>query len=185
MATGRLPIVGVMGSSTEQHAALAQEVGRLLARLGVHLLNGGGQGVMAAVSQAFAESEDRRGLVIGIVPCQEDDPGRPKEGYPNRWIEVPIYTHLPRSSTHGTDPMSRNHINVLSSDLIIALPGGPGTASECALAVHYRKPIIAYLSDGGSIPELPLQVPVARTLEQVEQFLQEHLRLGERGASSP
>jgi uncharacterized protein (TIGR00725 family) len=180
-----LPIVGVMGSSTNEHEALAQQVGQLVARLGVHLLNGGGQGVMAAVSRTFAESQDRRGLVIGILPCREDDPGRPKEGYPNPWIEIPVYTHLPRSGTRCTDPLSRNHINVLSSDAIIALPGGGGTASECALAVRYGKPIIAYLGDGGTIADLPPEVPVARTLEQVERFLQAHLHPGEQAAPAP
>ena len=30
--------------------------------------------------------------------------------------------------------MSRNHVNVLSSDVVVALPGGPGTLSELRLA---------------------------------------------------
>ena len=40
--------------------------------------------------------------------------------------------------------MSRNHINVLSADAIVALPGGAGTVSEAQLAVRYRKPILLF-----------------------------------------
>src|SRR5437899_564532 len=104
MSTQRRSIVGVMGSATDRHEVLASEVGCLLADLGVHLLTGGGQGVMAAVSEAFAAAPHRKGLVIGILPCQEGDPlCRPKTGYPNPSVEIPIPTHLPLSGTQGTE----------------------------------------------------------------------------------
>ena len=41
---------------------------------------------------------------------------------------------------------SRNHINILTSDLVILLPGGEGTASEAELAVRYNKSVIALAS---------------------------------------
>ena len=46
----RRQVVGVMGSGVERHDALAGAVGTWIARQGFHLLTGGGEGVMAAVS---------------------------------------------------------------------------------------------------------------------------------------
>ena len=76
----RLPIVGVMGSGAEPHAERAAEVGRWLAAIGVHLLTGGGGGVMAAVARAFHETPERRGLVIGILPAEAFGSATPKRG---------------------------------------------------------------------------------------------------------
>ena len=70
---------------------------------------------------------------------------KPKDGYPNRWVEIPVLTHLPLSGERGTEPMSRNHINVLSSDVIVALSGDAGTLSEVRLAVRYGRPVIAFV----------------------------------------
>ena len=39
----------------------------------------------------------------------------------NRFVELPIRTHLHLSGAQGTELASRNHINVLSSDVVIAL----------------------------------------------------------------
>ena len=89
----RIPIVGVMGSGTQSHYERASRLGRWLALEGVHLLTGGGSGVMTSVSQAFYETPDRRGLVIGIIPSIEGS-FAPKAGYPNKWVEIPIFTHL-------------------------------------------------------------------------------------------
>jgi uncharacterized protein (TIGR00725 family) len=172
-------VVGVIGSGSEDHRAAAEAVGALLANLGVHLLTGGGRGVMAAVSRAFAETPGRAGLVIGVLPCLEGDPTRSKEGYPNEWIEIVIPTHLPLSGERGTEPMSRNHINVLASNAVIALPGGPGTASEAELAVRYGRPILAFLESPGQIPGLPTDVPVVCSLGEVETFLRSALGLVE------
>lgn len=167
----RRPVVVVIGSGSEEHRAVAEAVGSLLARLGVHLLTGGGRGVMAAVSRAFAETAGRAGLVIGVLPCREGDSTRPKDGYPNPWVEIAIPTHLPLSGERGTEPMSRNHINVLAADVVLALPGGAGTASEAELAVRYGRPVLAFHEAAGQIPGLPDTVPVVHTLSEVEAFL--------------
>lgn len=168
----RLPIVGVMGSGSDAWKPRAGELGRLLAELGVHLLTGGGGGVMSSVSQAFFETPGRKGSVIAILPCREGDRlCRPKPGYPNRWVEIPIATHLPLSGREGQDPMSRNHINILSSDAVVALPGWEGTKSEVMLALQYRRPLVAYLSDRSELPGLPEEVLVATTRAEVEKFL--------------
>ena len=148
----------------------------MLAQLGVHLLTGGGAGVMASVSRAFFETPGRGGSVVGILPSEPDDPlCRAKAGYPNEWVEIPIATHLPLSGPRGTELLSRNHINILSSNAVIALPGGPGTRSEVELAVKYRRPVVAYLEDPSELPGIPETVTIASTLPEIERFLRDRL----------
>lgn len=147
-------IVGVMGSSEESHTELAVAVGRMLATEGWHLLTGGGGGVMAAVSEAFASVPKRRGKVIGVMRAAGDARTvatvEARRNYalkraPNPWVEIPVYTHLPLSGEEGKDPLSRNHINVLTADAVVVLPGGSGTLSELELAVEYGWPVLLCL----------------------------------------
>ncbi|MEW6379682.1 MAG: molybdenum cofactor carrier protein [bacterium] len=146
----RRTIIGVIGSGRERHEELASPLGVWLGQHGYHLLTGGGQGVMASVSEAFSSVPDRQGMVIGIIPAQDlyQDTGRanfrPKPGYPNEWVDIPVITHLPFSGTRGKENLSRNHINVLTPRVIIALPGGAGTVSEIELALEYRKPLLIF-----------------------------------------
>jgi uncharacterized protein (TIGR00725 family) len=174
--TRRLPVVGVMGSGDAAHADKAEPLGRWLATLEVHLLTGAGRGVMEAVSRAFQGVPGRAGLVVGIAPCG-DEPAVPRPGYPNPFVELAILTHLHLSGLSGTDPMSRNHINVLSSNVLIALPGGPGTSSEVELAVRYARPVIAFLDTRSDIPALPAEVPAVGTLAEVQDFVQRTLAM--------
>jgi hypothetical protein len=44
----------------------------------------------------------------------------------NKIAEIVIRTHLPYSGNQGLDPLSRNHINALTSDLIVIFPGRRG-----------------------------------------------------------
>ncbi|MBI1901653.1 MAG: DNA-binding protein, partial [Planctomycetia bacterium] len=105
-----------------------------------------------------------------------DDPlYAPRRGYPNPWVEIAVRTHLPLIGHRGQESLSRNHINVLTPTVLVALPGGPGTASEAALAVRYRRPIVAWLHDRGEIPNLPDSVPVAADLPAVQRFVSEKL----------
>jgi len=170
-----LPIVGVVASGTEsnepEHGRKAQEIGEWLASEGVHLLTGGGGGLMMAVSRAFYEQPNRRGLVIGVLPCVKDDPKTPKKNYPNRWVEIPIYTHLPLSGPEGGELLSRNHINVLTSQVIIALAGGEGTLSEVKLAVTYKRPVVAYVDSPADIPGLPNGIPIYQQIGAVQRFV--------------
>ncbi len=170
----RRPVVGVMGSSTRAFEDLAEPLGRWLASIGVHLLTGGGVGTMEAVSRAFAQVRPREGLVIGVLPADlPDGIAVPREGYPNSAVELAIFTHLPLSGITGTDPRSRNHINVLSSDVVVVLPGNEGTASEMALAVTYGKPVIAFFGGHAVGWRTPEGVPVARTMADIERFVRE------------
>ena len=133
--------------------------------------------MMASASRAFYEVSPRRGSVIGILPRGEVGP-RPKPGYPNAWVEIAIRTHLPLSGAQGSDPMSRNHINVLSSDVIIALPGGHGTGSEVELALRYGVPIVAFIGERNEIRGLPSEVAVEPQLRGVVTFVSDALASG-------
>ena len=177
----RRPVAGVMGSSTRAFEDLAVPLGRWLASAGVHLLTGGGVGTMEAVSRAFADVQPRAGLVVGVLPADlPDGIAVPRAGYPNPSVEIAIFTHLPLSGITGTDPRSRNHINILSSDVVIVLPGNEGTESEMTLAVRYGKPVIAFFGNHAVEWQPPPGVPVARTMAEVEAFVRESLagRLG-------
>jgi len=154
-----------MGSGSEPHEALAAPLGRLLAERGDHLLTGGGDGVMASVGAAFVSVEARAGRCIGVLPGPDHRPG-----YPNPSVEIAIRTHLPLTGAMGTDPRSRNHVNVLTADAIVALPGGEGTKSEVQLSVRYGRPAILY-GPRDAFWEWP-RVPHADSLEAVARFLE-------------
>ena len=79
-----------------------------------------------------------------------------------------------------TEPMSRNHLNVLSSDVIIALPGSAGTASEVRLARRYQRPLVAYLASRRDIPDLPDETRVESDFRRVQEFVRATLQQRER-----
>jgi len=121
----RPPIIGVMGGArvAPEVEALAGDLGRAVALEGWVVLSGGRDtGVMAAVSAGAAQAG---GLVVGVLPDGD----------------------LSRAAAHLTIPIrtglgdGRNIINILSSDVVVALPGGAGTLSEIALAVKNHKPL--------------------------------------------
>lgn len=165
-----LPIVGVMGSGSRAHADRSEPLGRWLGTLPVHLLTGGGGGVMEAVSRAFAQVKERDGRVIGVLPAAADGKG-PPPGYPNPWVEIPVQTHLPVRGVGGAHPMSRNHINVLSASVLVALPGGPGTGSEVQLALRYGVPLVGFLGAPEDIPDFPSSAAWTRNLKEVQAFV--------------
>lgn len=174
----RRPVVGVMGASGAPHAERSRRVGAWIARAGYHLLTGGGPGVMAAVTEAFVGVADRRGLAVGILPASGRGgtggaAGQPPPGYPNPWVEIAIRTHLDSLGERGGDERSRNHVNVLSSDVLILLPGSAGTASEARLALHYGRPSIAYLDARADLPGLPDAIPVEAEFARVEAFVRD------------
>ena len=163
-----------MGSHADAHADRSRRVGAWIARQGFHLLTGGGDGVMGAVSRAFVEVADRAGLVLAIVPSVTGDADHsPVPGYPNPWVEIPIYTHLDRGGPFGDEPTSRNHINVLTSTVVVVLPGGQGTASEARLALRYGTPCVAYLHSREEVPRLPDGIRIESDFSRIEEFVTE------------
>ena len=160
----KLPIVGVMGSGSDPYRGLSQQVGTLVARLGCHLLTGGGGGVMAETAGAFVKTEGRKGSSIGIIKGEVREEALQNGGLGglgglrglrrkfipgtvNEAVEIPIYTHLPLSGADGKDYRSRNHINVLTADILVALPGGEGTFSEVMLRLEYGSDVILFLGE--------------------------------------
>jgi uncharacterized protein (TIGR00725 family) len=143
-----------MGSGVEPYPELAAPLGAWIARAGCHLLTGGGRGVMEAAARAFCAVPGRRGLSIGIVRCDaapSPDPAsgrwrhRPRQ---NDWLELPIQTHL---HTSDTSIHSRNHLNVLTADALVVLPGNAGTASEIVLAARYGRRAVLFLGARGTV----------------------------------
>ncbi len=143
----KLPIIAVFGQGTParpERIALAKSVGARIAALGAHLLTGGGYGIMTAVAEGFVAVDERPGFSIGIVPRHPDGPfERPHETadgtpYPNPFVEIAIHTPLPPRVANWQTMPGRNHVNVLSADAVIALPGGPGTDNELTMAAAYR-----------------------------------------------
>jgi predicted Rossmann-fold nucleotide-binding protein len=192
MEKQQLKIVGVMGSGSQSHAELARVVGTLVAGLGCHLLTGGGGGIMAEASRAFCGVESRKGFCIGIIKGKTTsltETGSVKLSYhpsgPNEWVEIPIFTHLPLSGSQGRENASRNHINVLSSDVLVVLPGSAGTYSEVTLRIDYGKKVIFYLGqhDVNGYParhflsraQYESQVSIAESAEELERMLKQQL----------
>ncbi len=97
------------------------------------LLNGGRPaGIMEASARGAKESG---GLTVGVLPgCSSSEA--------SAYIDIPIVTGM------GS---ARNNINVLSSDVIIALPGKAGTISEIALALKNGKKVLLLNFDPGIV----------------------------------
>jgi uncharacterized protein (TIGR00725 family) len=132
---GKSIIVGVMGgaSATEASWQAAYRLGALIAERGWILLNGGRNvGIMEASAKG---AHDAGGITVGISPDETDQQVSP-------FIRIPILTGM------GS---ARNCINVLSSHIVVACPGGPGTLSEIALALKYRRQVILMACDVGEL----------------------------------
>lgn len=168
----RLPIVGVMGSGTAAWTAFAAPLGRLVAARGAHLLTGGGTGTMAETARAFCETPGRRGLSIGILPTMPDAARGfvLKSGYPNPWVEIPIVTPLGTYAGGDDAALNRNHVNILTADAIVALPGSAGTHNEIRLALRYAKPLILF-GPPAQFADLDTTIPRAAAPAEVGAFL--------------
>ena len=166
-----MKLIAVIGSGSDRQPHLSTPLGRRLAEKGYSLINGGGGGVMAETAKAFIEVENRKGLVVGVVPsaspcgtAEERKRYKLPPGYPNACTELIIRTHLHLSKTMGKDTASRNHIIVLSADHVVALPGGPGTRSEVELALDYGKsPVL--ISPRGEWDEFSGRATIVKTPE--------------------
>ena len=130
----RKPVVGVMGGADvgAEVCALARELGQRIAERGWVLLNGGRDAGMMRASAAGAR--EAGGTVIGILPDADASRAAPD-------LDYAIVTGMGDA---------RNLINVLSSEVVIACPGGAGTLSEVALALKNNKRVILLGWDAGN-----------------------------------
>lgn len=111
----------------------ARRLGGLIAQEGWVLLNGGrASGIMEASARGAKESG---GLTIGILPG--NDPT-----WASKYIDIPILSGI---------GFARNYINVLTSEVIVALSGRTGTISEIALALNIGKKVISLNFDLGTL----------------------------------
>ena len=128
-------IIGVMGGAkaTADDIEAAYHLGRLIAKQGWITLNGGrNAGIMEASAKG---AKQHGGVTVGILP---NETTRGVSDY----IQIPIITGMGNA---------RNCINVLSSNIVVACPGGAGTISEIALALKSEKLVILMKFDTGNI----------------------------------
>jgi uncharacterized protein (TIGR00725 family) len=111
------------GDASAGEEAVAEEVGRLLARRGAVVVCGGLGGVMEAACRGTGEEG---GTAVGILPGLD-------RGAANPHVSVAIATGLGEA---------RNALVVRAADALIAVGGAYGTLSEIALALKGGKRVI-------------------------------------------
>ena len=116
-------------SASQKEMDVAYKLGLLLASKDYIVLTGGRNcGVMEA---ALKGAKSANGLTLGILP------GVNKQ-FQSNFVDISIVTGLNQA---------RNQINILTSDIVIAVGLGPGTLSEIALAIKYEKKVIVFNTD--------------------------------------
>lgn len=167
----------------------AKQVGQLIAELGCNLITGGGQGGMALVAQGFSETPYRVGQSIGVIPGEVNGSGlghlgetgtlqySSKSNHPNRWIEIPIFTHLAGREPKST--ASINIVNALSADIVVALAGDKGTQAELELALALPgKLVFVLLGESEKIGQLDTKTlssvssRIATDINQLRELLE-------------
>ncbi|MDW8102276.1 MAG: TIGR00725 family protein [Anaerolineae bacterium] len=104
-------------------AALAEEVGREIARQGAILICGGLGGVMEAACRG---AKSQGGLTVGILPGTNPSDANP-------YVDIPIVTGMGEA---------RNVIVVRSAHAVVAIAGEYGTLSEIAYALKFGIPVV-------------------------------------------
>ncbi len=117
--------IGVIGAGacSRETEALAEAVGREIAKNGAVLLCGSLGGVMEAAAKGAKLEE---GTTIGILPGALREEANP-------WIDIAILSGMGHA---------RNALISQSSDALIAVSGEYGTLSEIALGLKMGKPVV-------------------------------------------
>ena len=142
-------VCGYSASSTKiapVYFAAAEELGRLLAKRGINLINGAGSiGLMAATSNAALQAG---GTVTGVIP---------------RFMVEQGWHHLGLTRLVETETMhERKQLMAQMSDAVIALPGGCGTMEELLEIITWKQlglflnPIVVLNIDGFYDPLLEM-----------------------------
>jgi hypothetical protein len=120
-------MISVIGgeASGPEALAVAEEVGREIARRGAVLVCGGRGGVMESACKGAREIG---GVTIGILPGSG-----PQDSPPNKYVQLPVFTGM---------GFARNVAVVLSGDAIISIDGSYGTLSEIAYALIHDRPVV-------------------------------------------
>ena len=119
------PYIAVVGGGACEPAesAVAEEVGRLLARAGAVLVCGGLGGVMEAACRG---AHAGGGTTLGLLPGKN-------RADANAYVSVAVATGLGEG---------RNALVARTADALIAIGGEFGTLSEIALGLKAGKPVI-------------------------------------------
>lgn len=153
---GRRPVIGVMGGHDvpQDVVRMATDLGSAIAKQGWFLLTGGrDEGVMAG---ATAGARSAGGLTVGLHPGSQDD-GDVADA------DLVIFTGI---------GFARNMVNVLSSDVVVCLPGSTGTLSEAAYARTYGKPLILYgFDDKGLMGDIPRVADLESCMRAIKEAL--------------
>jgi uncharacterized protein (TIGR00725 family) len=157
------PRIGIMGPSACSPRVwnLARDVGYWVARLGGILICGGGGGVMEAAAKG---AKDAGGVTVGILPGNRSDAA-------NAYIDIPVVTDLGNA---------RNVINVLTSQVVIAVHGGFGTLSEIALALKCGTSVVGLETWALSPPPGESMPPIRTAANAQEAVTMAFDLLGER-----
>ena len=144
-AVNRKVTIGVVGGSSASSDVqeVAEEVGRVICRMGANLVCGGLGGVMEAACRGFVAErrrlgDGRYGITIGILPSANANDANP-------FVDVVIPTGM---------GIMRNFLVVWTSQIIVAVDGGSGTLSEISAAWQKGKTVIAMANSGGSAEKL-------------------------------
>ena len=121
----KLIFIAVIGGSdvSPPVEALAEEVGREIARHGAVLVCGGLSGVMEAACRG---ADGEGGLTVGILPGDNRQSANP-------YVKIPIATGI---------GYARNAAVVKSAQAAIAVDGSYGTLTEIAYALQSGIPVI-------------------------------------------
>ena len=116
--------VSVVGGGTvsEETAATAESVGRLLAERGHTVVCGGLGGVMEAACRGASEAG---GHTVAILPGEDRAAANPH-------VDTAIATGLGHA---------RNPLVVMNGDAVVAVDGGSGTLSELGFAGVFDRPV--------------------------------------------
>ncbi len=128
-------IIGVMGpgeEATDDDIKKAYLLGKFIGGQKWILLSGGrNKGVMHSASRG---ARDNGGLTMGILPGEDYKAL-------SEYVDIPVLTGMGNA---------RNNINVLTSNVIVAIGTGPGTTSEISLAIKSGKDVILLNSSKGA-----------------------------------
>jgi uncharacterized protein (TIGR00725 family) len=148
----RTPI-GVIGpnEATPEQERVAEEVGALVAGLGLAVLCGGRQGVMRSVAKGAASAS---GLVVGLLPGDDPDGANP-------FVTVAVATNLGEA---------RNAIIAQASHCLVAVGDSHGTLSEVALGLRLGKTVFG-LAGAAALAEVRCMRDVAELGEALAALL--------------
>jgi len=126
--------VAVLGGreATPFQLETAQEMGRLIAGMGLTLICGGRQGVMEAACKGVAQAG---GISVGLLP--DEDPAMA-----NPYVTIPVATGI---------GIARNFLVARSALCLVAVGGGNGTLSEIAFGLQFQKRVFGLAGP----PEVP------------------------------